>query len=41
MLIDVTRCERPLKVGDMMEFDLSYGGLLSAMTSEYVSKKTL
>jgi len=25
----------------MMEFDLSYGGLLSAMTSEYVSKKTL
>lgn len=38
MLLDVTRCKRPLKVGDVMEFDVSYGGLLSVMTSSYVSK---
>ena len=38
MLLDVTACKRPLKVGDIMEFNLSYGGLLSVITSSYVSK---
>ena len=38
MLLDVTACKRRLKVGDIMEFNLSYGGLLSVITSSYVSK---
>lgn len=38
MIIDVTDCEEPLKVGDIMSFDMAYGGLLAAATSEYVTK---
>lgn len=38
MIIDVTDCGEPLKVGDVMSFDMAYGGLLSAATSEYVTK---
>jgi len=38
MLLDVTDCDKEYKVGDILEFDLSYGGLLSICTSEYVTK---
>ena len=39
MLLDVTECERPLRVGGTMRFDVNYGGLLSLITSEYVTKR--
>lgn len=38
MILDVTDCKKEYKVGDLLEFDLSYGGLLSVCTSEFVSK---
>ena len=38
MILDVTDSEIEYTVGDILEFDLSYGGLLSVCTSEYVSK---
>lgn len=41
MILDVTQCEKDLKVGDLVEFDMAYGGLLSAFTSEYVEKVIL
>ncbi len=41
MILDMTDCDKAYKVGDILEFDLSYGGLLSVATSEYVSKVLL
>jgi len=38
LIIDVSDCGREYKVGDIMEFDLGYGALLAAFTSEYVEK---
>ena len=38
LIVDVSRCERSLKVGQTMEFRLSYGALLRAMTSPFVEK---
>lgn len=38
LIIDVTDCRRDYKVGDKVSFKLAYGGILSVMTSEYVSK---
>jgi predicted amino acid racemase len=38
LLVDFTECIREYKVGDIVEFDLTYGGLLAASTSEYVAK---
>jgi predicted amino acid racemase len=38
LLVDFTECCREYKVGDIVEFDLAYGGLLAASTSEYVEK---
>lgn len=38
MIIDVSDCSREYRVGDIMEFDLDYGALLAAFTSEYVEK---
>jgi predicted amino acid racemase len=37
LLIDVTK-SGDIKVGDIIEFDLSYGAMLSLMTSRYVDK---
>ena len=36
LLINVTKC--PIKVGDIIEFDMTYGAMLSLMTSKYVNK---
>ncbi|MCF4150914.1 alanine/ornithine racemase family PLP-dependent enzyme [Dethiosulfovibrio sp. F2B] len=41
MILDVTDGERDLKIGDVIEFDLSYGGVLAASTSSYVTKVLL
>ncbi|MFZ5351371.1 MAG: ornithine racemase Orr [Bacillota bacterium] len=38
LILDVTESESEYKVGDIVEFDLTYGGLLAACTSEYVEK---
>jgi predicted amino acid racemase len=37
LILDVTKC-KGLRVGDEVRFSLSYGALLSAMTSPYVAK---
>lgn len=38
LIIDVTQSEKTYKIGDKVSFDLTYGGCLSLMTSEYVQK---
>lgn len=38
LIIDVSDCKKEYKVGDILEFDMSYGTLLAAFTSEYVDK---
>ncbi len=38
MILDVTGSDREWKVGDIIRFDLTYGGVLAASTSSYVSK---
>lgn len=38
LLLDVTDSKIEYKVGDKVEFKLSYGSILSTMTSEYVDK---
>lgn len=38
MILDITNAEFEYKVGDVVEFDVNYGALLGAATSEYVYK---
>jgi predicted amino acid racemase len=38
MILDVTNAENQYKVGDVVEFDVTYGALLCAATSVYVNK---
>jgi ornithine racemase len=38
MILDLTNAESKYKVGDVIEFDVNYGALLAAATSEYVHK---
>lgn len=38
LIVDVSDCKKSYKVGDVLEFDMDYGALLAAFTSEYVSK---
>lgn len=39
IVLDLTDSEETYKVGSEVRFDLTYGGILSAMTSEYVGKE--
>jgi predicted amino acid racemase len=39
LILDVTDCDRTYKVGDLISFRLTYGGILRSMTSEYVAKQ--
>lgn len=39
LLIDVTDAKRDLRVGDVVEFALSYGGVLAGFTSKYVARE--
>ncbi len=41
LIIDVTNSEVDYKVGDIMEFELTYGSLLNLATSDYVYKKII
>ncbi|APH24972.1 TPA: ornithine racemase Orr [Clostridium botulinum] len=38
LLLDLTKCKNQYKIGDTVEFNMNYGCLLTAMTSEYVTK---
>jgi ornithine racemase len=38
LILDITDASSSLKVGSVLEFRPAYGGILSAMTSEYVNK---
>lgn len=38
LILDASDSEIEYKTGDIIKFDLKYGGILSAMTSEYVDK---
>lgn len=38
LIVDVSDCMKDYKVGDILEFDMDYGALLAAFTSEYVDK---
>ena len=38
LILDITECRRPYQVGQMVSFKLNYAGILSCMTSPYVSK---
>lgn len=39
LILDITKSNKTFKVGDKVEFKLSYGGILSTMTSEYIYKE--
>lgn len=38
-ILDVTHCEKEYKVGDIVSFELGYGGMLKTATSPYVTKE--
>ncbi|SHK21853.1 ornithine racemase Orr [Tepidibacter formicigenes] len=38
LILDVTDSDKEYKVGDKIEFNLEYGGLMACTTSEYVAK---
>jgi len=38
LIVNVTNSQFPYKVGDIIKFNLRYGGILSCSTSEYVEK---
>lgn len=38
LLLNLTECKKLYKIGDTVEFNMNYGCLLAAMTSEYVTK---
>jgi len=38
IILDINDCEREYKVGDIISFELTYGGMLRTMTSPYVEK---
>lgn len=40
LLIDVTKCV-DIRVGNIIGFDMSYGAMLSLMTSKYIDKITI
>ena len=38
IILDVTHCDKEYKVGDIVEFELTYGALLKCATSPYVER---
>lgn len=41
MILNMSECDREYHVGDKVEFLVEYGGLVTACTSKYVSKKVV
>jgi predicted amino acid racemase len=39
LILDITQCNHVYEVGELIKFNLTYGGILRSMTSEYVAKK--
>lgn len=39
IILDISDCKEEFKVGDEVDFKLTYGGVLSLMTSKYVERK--
>lgn len=39
IILDVTHCDKEYKVGDIVEFELGYGGMLKTATSAYVERE--
>lgn len=39
IILDVTHCDKEYKVGDIVEFELGYGGMLKTATSMYVERE--
>ncbi len=39
IILDVTHCDKDYKVGDIVEFELGYGGMLKTATSMYVERE--
>ncbi|MDD4376947.1 MAG: ornithine racemase Orr [Eubacteriales bacterium] len=39
IILDVTKCKKEYKVGDVVEFKLGYGGMLKTVTSPYVERE--
>ncbi len=38
IIVDVNNCDKNYKVGDIVRFKLTYGSILSLMTSSYIKK---
>lgn len=38
LLLDLTKCDKKYKIGNIIEFNMNYGCLLAAMTSPYIEK---
>ena len=38
IILDVTHCDKAYQVGDIVEFELGYGGMLKTATGPYVEK---
>lgn len=39
LILDINDCEPDYQIGSLVDFDLSYGGVLQCMTSEYITKR--
>ena len=39
IILDVTKCDKEYAVGDIVEFELGYGGMLKTSTSPYVERE--
>lgn len=39
LILDINDSDMPYHVGSLIEFELSYGGVLQCMTSEYITKR--
>jgi predicted amino acid racemase len=40
-VLDVTDCDPPISVGDVLEFDMNYHAMIQGFMSPYVSKRLL
>jgi len=39
LILDINDCKPDYQIGSLVDFDLSYGGVLQCMTSEYITKR--
>lgn len=41
LILDITDCQRNLRIGDQLKFHVGYGAMMALMTSEYVHKNII